>query len=80
MVNDEFGRLRPVEYEDYPSSPSNKGSPNRKSPSKYDSESLKKIGNSCKNRLPPASAVQAMFLCEYSSKASCRVLWQFQPY
>lgn len=62
MANDEFGRLQPEEYDAYPSSPA--ASPASKAQSTtYTGESLKKIGDICKTRLPPASAVQAMFLC-----------------
>lgn len=78
MANNDFGRLQPVEYDDYPLG-SAKGSPPKRGPNKrntlkktpsepkskpsYTPEELKKIGDVCKNRLPPASAVQAMFLC-----------------
>ncbi|CZT19707.1 uncharacterized protein RCC_05559 [Ramularia collo-cygni] len=80
MANEEFGRLQPVEYDDYPSSPPHGASPDSKSksPSTYTSESLKKIGESCKNRLPPASAVQAMFLYELQRQTEVEKLFQGQ--
>lgn len=67
MDDEDFGRLEHVDYDSYPSSsvPSTHHSPASKMHSTYSGEDLKKIGDVCKNRLPPAGSVAAMYLCAY---------------
>jgi chromosome segregation ATPase len=44
----------------------------------YDAESLRNIGERCINKLPPASAVQAMFLYEMQRETEAEKLFQGQ--
>ena len=46
----------------------------------YSQEDLKGIGELCKNRLPPASAVQAMFLYEMQRETEFESLFQGQMF
>jgi chromosome segregation ATPase len=47
---------------------------------RYDMNALKKIGTQCKSRLPPANAVQAMFLYEMQRQAEVQALFQGQMF
>jgi hypothetical protein len=46
----------------------------------YDAESLRGIGEQCINKLPPASAVQAMFLYEMQRETEAEKLFQGQMF